>query len=229
MSLMMYSDMLKGTHAKLPPSQATRWATKNLTPDDIFRMICSGYAQEVGTLIHEYAENAIRYRIKILKSDKKEVRKHLLIHGIPENVVAYYVDRIFPNLMTYTNDAIGFRMDTEVPVSYSATPLAEFKSRGKLPPIFGHADALKFSKNKLMIFDLKTGLSPVHIEQLLTYASLYCLQEKLKPGCIDIELRIYQNNEVSVTIPEADDILPIMDRIVAYDKMLTNFLISEEM
>lgn len=25
------------------------------------------------------------------------------------------------------------------------------------------------------------------------------------------------------------DILPIMDRIVAYDKMLTNFLISEEM
>ena len=80
-----------------------------------------------------------------------------------------------------------------------------------------------------MIFDLKTGLSPVHIEQLLTYTSLYCLQEKLKPGCIDIELRIYQNNEVSVTIPEADDILPIMDRIVAYDKMLTNFLISEEM
>ncbi len=39
MSLMMYSDMLKGKHAKLPPSQATRWATKNLTPDDIFRMI----------------------------------------------------------------------------------------------------------------------------------------------------------------------------------------------
>lgn len=64
MSLMMYSDMLKGKHAKLSPSQATRWTTKNLTHDDIFRMICSGYAQKVRTLIHEYAENAIRYLVQ---------------------------------------------------------------------------------------------------------------------------------------------------------------------
>ncbi len=229
MSLMMYSDMLKGKHAKLPPSQATRWATKNLTADDIFKMICSGYSQEVGTLIHEYAENAIRYRIKILKSDKKELRKWLLMHNIPENIVVYYVDRTFPNLMMYVNDAIGYRMDTEVPVSYSAIPMAEFKSHGKLPPIFGHADALRFKKSQLMIFDLKTGLSPVHMEQLMTYAALYCLQEKLKPGCIDIELRIYQNNEAKIHTPTAEEILPIMDRIVAYDKMLTNYLLSEEM
>ena len=74
----------------------------------------------------------------------------------------------------------------------------------------------------LRIHDLKTGTTRVKMEQLEIYAALFCLEYKIKPGEIDMELRIYQNDEVIVHNPTAEDILPIMDKIVHLNKILEN-------
>ena len=97
-------------------------------------------------------------------------------------------------------------MDTEVVLYYS-------------PYFFGTADAISFRKNFLRIHDLKTGDSG-HMEQLEVYAALFCLEYKIKPGDINIELRLYKNDEVIYLNPTAEDILPIMDRIVSLNKIL---------
>ena len=110
-------------------------------------------------------------------------------------------------IYSYVNDAIGFNMSTEVILFYSER-------------FFRTADAISFRNNFLRIHDLKTGRRPVHMEQLEIYAALFCLEYKVKPGDIHIELRIYQNDEILVYEPTAEDILPIMDKIVHVDKML---------
>ena len=110
-------------------------------------------------------------------------------------------------LYAYVNDAIGFQMSTEVVLFYSER-------------FFGTADAISFRNGVLRIHDLKTGKTPVHMEQLEIYAALFCLEYKVKPGEIEMELRIYQNNEVIVHNPTAEDIVPIMDKIVHLDKLL---------
>ena len=58
------------------------------------------------------------------------------------------------------------------------------------------------------------------MEQLEIYAALFCLEYKVKPGDIEMELRIYQNNEILYHNPTAEDIVPIMDRIIAFDKVI---------
>lgn len=110
-------------------------------------------------------------------------------------------------IYSYVNDAIGFNMSTEVILFYSER-------------FFGTADAISFRNNFLRIHDLKTGKRPVHMEQLEIYAALFCLEYKVKPGDIRMELRIYQNDEILVHEPTAEDILPIIDKIVHVNKML---------
>lgn len=116
-------------------------------------------------------------------------------------------------LYSYVNDAIGFNMDTEVVLFYSER-------------FFGTADAISFryekakEANVLRIHDLKTGRNPVHMDQLMIYAALFCLEYRIKPGEILIELRIYQNDEILYHNPEADEILPIMDKIIHFNKLL---------
>ena len=109
-------------------------------------------------------------------------------------------------IYAYVNDAIGFNMDTEVVLFYS-------------PRFFGTADSISFKNNFLRIHDLKTGTTPVKMEQLEIYAALFCLEYNIKPGLIDMELRIYQNDEVIVHTPTAEDILPIMNKIIHFDKL----------
>ena len=85
---------------------------------------------------------------------------------------------------------------------------------------FGTADAISFRNNLLRIHDLKTGKHPANMEQLEIYAALFCLEYKVKPSDIKMELRIYQNDEVIVHIPESEDIVKIMQKIVSLDKLL---------
>ena len=59
------------------------------------------------------------------------------------------------------------------------------------------------------------------MEQLLVYAALYCLEYKVKPREIEIELRIYQSEEVLFDRPTAEDIVPIMDGIITKNKFLS--------
>lgn len=110
-------------------------------------------------------------------------------------------------IYAYVNDAIGFKMEPEVVLFYSER-------------FFGTADAISFRNNVLRIHDLKTGKTAVKMEQLMVYAALFCLEYKFKPGEIDIELRIYQNDEILYHNPTVDEIAHIMDRIVHLDKML---------
>jgi hypothetical protein len=65
------------------------------------------------------------------------------------------------------------------------------------------------------------------MEQLLIYAALFCLEYKVKPGTIKSELRIYQNDDILIFEPEADDILPVMSKIKHCDEIL-NKIKSEE-
>lgn len=84
----------------------------------------------------------------------------------------------------------------------------------------GTADAISFRNNFLRIHDLKTGTRPVHIEQLEIYAALFCLEYKVKPADIKIELRIYQNDEILVHEPEPEEIIAIMNKIIHLNKIL---------
>ena len=110
-------------------------------------------------------------------------------------------------LNMYVNDAIGYRMQPEQPLYYS-----EY--------CFGTADTISFEKDTLRIHDLKTGVTPAHMEQLAVYAALFCLEYDVRPGDISFELRIYQSDEIIVDEPTAEDIGPIVDRIVYFDRML---------
>jgi hypothetical protein len=58
------------------------------------------------------------------------------------------------------------------------------------------------------------------MEQLMVYAAYFCLEYKVRPGDIDIELRIYQNDEVIYHKPTADEIAHIMDKVVQMDRIL---------
>ena len=110
-------------------------------------------------------------------------------------------------LNMYVNDAIGYKMTPEQVLYYSEN-------------CFGTADAISFRKNLLRIHDLKTGITPTHIEQLEIYAALFCLEYGVNPGKIDIELRIYQSDEIVVANPDVEIIAPIMDKIITFDKRI---------
>jgi hypothetical protein len=87
---------------------------------------------------------------------------------------------------------------------------------------YGTADAVAFNKSLLRIHDLKTGVVPGSIHQLEIYAALFCLEYACKPGEIEIELRIYQNDEIIIETPSVDSIAHIMSKIIVFDNLITN-------
>lgn len=110
-------------------------------------------------------------------------------------------------LNMYVNDAIGFKMIPEQVLFYSEN-------------CFGTADSISFRNGLLRIHDLKTGIIPAHMEQLEIYAALFCLEYKIKPVEIEMELRLYQNNEILFHNPTVEDIAPIIDKIISFDKII---------
>lgn len=171
---------LEGCHAPFGASKSSWLRYDDKKVVEVYRNM---QAAEMGTKLHEWAKSTIDLGIKQPRSKK--------------------------TIYSYVNDAIGFKMDTEVVLFYSER-------------FFGTADAISFRNNVLRIHDLKTGTRPVHIEQLEIYAALFCLEYRVKPTDIKIELRIYQNDQILVHEPESEDILAIMDKIVHTDKILLN-------
>lgn len=110
-------------------------------------------------------------------------------------------------LNMYVNDAIGYRMVPEQILYYSDNS-------------FGTTDAISFRRNMLRIHDLKTGVIPASERQLEVYASLFCLEYRMKPFEIEMELRLYQNDEIRIYVPDPDVIIHIMDKIVSFDKRI---------
>jgi hypothetical protein len=172
---------LSGLHAPFSASQSS-W----LRYDDnkALEVYTNRKAAEMGSRLHQWAKETIDLRIKQPRSNK--------------------------TIYAYVNDAIGFKMDTEVVLFYSER-------------FFGTADAISFRNGVLRIHDLKTGKVgkiESHLEQLEVYAALFCLEYKVKPGEIDIELRVYKNDEVICHKPTAEDIVPIIDKIIHLNKLL---------
>ena len=112
-------------------------------------------------------------------------------------------------LNSYVNDAIGYGMTPEQVLYFSDN-------------CFGTADAICFEEKDsiLRIHDLKTGITPAHMEQLFVYNALFCLEYKVKPKDIFIEDRIYQCDEVIVATPDPNDISIIMSKIIEFDKVI---------
>lgn len=110
-------------------------------------------------------------------------------------------------LNSYVNDAIGFKMTPEQTLFYSENA-------------FGTADAISFKKNFLRIHDLKTGVIPGSFHQLEIYVAFFCLEYGFKPAELQIELRIYQSDEVRVLEPDYDEITRIMSKIITSDRRI---------
>jgi hypothetical protein len=74
----------------------------------------------------------------------------------------------------------------------------------------------------LRIHDLKSGVISGSMHQVEIYAALFCLEYGFKPGEIEIELRIYQNDEILISDPEetVDIVAHIMSKIVVFDRRI---------
>ena len=170
---------LEGLHAPFSPS-ASSWLRYD--ENKAITVYKNMQAKEMGTRLHAWAKETIDLGIKQPRSKK--------------------------TIYMYINDAIGFKMSTEVVLYYSDY-------------FFGTADSISFRNNFLRIHDLKTGKHEASMEQLLIYAALFCLEYRVKPtelsGC---ELRLYQNDEVICDNPEPEDIMAVMDKIVQLNKAL---------
>lgn len=200
---------LEGRHAFLGASKYY-WINDN--EEQVIKRLCSQYASEIGTILHNVACDRIKYAFKLTKHEKKSVVLELLKNGIPRIVVdTIDFDSMYENLMTYVNDCIGFHMEPEVVLCYSDI-------------CFGTADAIQFREKDriLRIHDLKTGTTPAHMEQLMIYAALFCLEYRMKPYEMETELRIYQGNEIVYHNPTAEELVPIMDKIVTTNKFIMN-------
>ena len=196
---------LKGKHATFG---ASKWHWINYETDEDFeRAMIAEWAADVGTGVHDFARRQIKYGKKV--GNNKDARNNLLIFLLEDCKIPEYaidIDRIFENYRNYVNDCIGFHMTPEAPIYYGDN-------------VFGTTDAILFTDNTLRIFDLKTGVRDVHPEQLMIYVAFFCLEYRIKPKDITIELRIYQNGEVGIIQPETQQIEKIMSQAIRANKI----------
>ena len=177
---------LRDQHSFLSPS-SHQWLRYD--PEKLTKIFLNKKLAAIGTERHAFAAKAIELGIKLYQDPKA-----------PDT------------LSMYVNDSIDEKMEPEVILCYN-----EFA--------FGTADAIYFdeSSGKLKIFDLKTGSMPVVktddqglyiLEQCEIYAALFCLEYRVDPATLDMDLRIYQNNEMFQEIPKVDRIYEIMNLII---------------
>lgn len=204
---------LEGRHAILSPSKHY-WM--NYDDEGLVKSYISSFATDIGTLVHEYACDRIRFRMP-LDPENEEAKNGLLVfllkNGIPFRAID--LDRLFYNLAPYVNDCIGYKMDSEIILKYSDL-------------CFGTADAIGVRRNWLRIHDLKTGVTPASMDQLLLYAGLFFLEYKrdYRPQTMKVELRIYQNQEVLISQPNSEEIKSVMDKIIHGNAVLTKNLME---
>lgn len=152
-----------------------------------------------------YDEQKLESRYHAARAAQKGTDLHKLAH---ESIrLGIKLGRGNGALATYVADGIAYGMLCEQPLFYSEN-------------CFGCADTIQFRRNKLRIHDLKTGISATSEKQLEVYAALFCLEYGVDPYRIDIELRIYQRDEVRVFIPTPEYILEIMDKIIESDQQV---------
>lgn len=152
-----------------------------------------------------YDEDKLAARFNTSQAAQRGTELHALAHELIRLGVKLPTRRT--TLNAYVNDAIGYRMTPEQILYFSDN-------------CFGTADTIAFKRNKLRIHDLKTGVTPASVHQLEVYAALFCLEYQFKPVELDIELRIYQNDDVMIFEANPIDITHIMSKIVTFDKQI---------
>lgn len=155
-----------------------------------------------------YDDHKLEARWALARAAARGTALHALAHqAIRLGVKLSKADK---TLSMYVADAIGYKMSVEQGLYYSDN-------------CFGTADTISFRRHTLRIHDLKTGYTITSVHQLEVYAALFCLEYGVSPFEIEIELRIYQNEEARTYIPEADQIIHIMSKIVAFDRRIELF------
>lgn len=210
---MQWNDhkQLEGKHAFLGASNF-HWVNWN---DQTFEnRYYSQFSTTIGTAIHALAHDCILNRTKLNKHDRHLIEITLYHAYIPKD--AYDPDDILMNLIPFVNDAIGYHMSSEILLYYNNY-------------CFGTCDAISFSEKEriLRIHDLKTGTTPAHMEQLLIYAALFCLEYHKNPHQFKTELRIYQNFNIIVEEPDANDIETFMNLIQERSQTIMSYLERE--
>lgn len=186
---------LEGRHAFL---SASKYSWLRYTDEKLVETFNNAMNAQLGTELHELAHRLIRLGVKLPASRK--------------------------TLNMYVNDSIGWRMKSEVVLAYSENIFgtADAIDFGKLPRSQIYDEFRDASKFLLRISDLKNGVTPTKIDQLLIYAALFFLEYGVKPGETLIELRIYQNDDVELYLPDTVEIVEIMDRIKRFDDLIEN-------
>lgn len=210
---MQWNDhkQLEGKHAFLGASNF-HWVNWN---DQTFEnRYYSQFSTTIGTAIHALAHDCILNRTKLNKHDRHLIEITLYHAYIPKD--AYDPDDILMNLIPFVNDAIGYHMSSEILLYYNNY-------------CFGTCDAISFSEKEriLRIHDLKTGTTPAHMEQLLIYVALFCLEYHKNPHQFKTELRIYQNFNIIVEEPDANDIETFMNLIQERSQTIMSYLERE--
>lgn len=228
-----HSD-LSGQHALFSPSQSS-WLRYD--EDQIAERVLTQYRAPIGTEIHEYAAMRIdnNHKVTNIKSLVQSIEEYIYTkykflspnlrvpdyyQKLVENV-GLLPREVFETVRSYINDGINFKMTTEQLLVYS-------------DHIYGTTDTISFreningeSKYFLRIHDLKTGSHKANMEQLATYAALFCLEYGpiygFKPTDIEYELRLYQMNEILAVNPTPNDIMEIIDNIVRTEKIASKF------
>ena len=136
-------------------------------------------------------------------------RRGTELHELAQRLIKLRINlpKTDDTLNQYVNDCIGYKLTPEQTLFYS-------------PNCFGHADAIGFRKNFLQIFDLKTGVTEASFDQLLVYAALFCLEYNKNPTVLEIEMRIYQNYDVKISLADPIDVMSIKDKIIYFDRRL---------
>lgn len=148
-------------------------------------------------------------KLKIVYANWKAAQRGTILHDFARRAIDLG-ERLFDGgttLNMYVNDAIDLRMKPEQPLYFSKY-------------CYGTADAISFIGDRLTIHDLKTGITPASLHQLEIYAALFCLDYDIRPGDIDTTLRIYQNNDIIEGRATPEIILPYMDTIQTFSKVL---------
>lgn len=206
---MMWNDhhLLEGKHAFMGGSNY-HWL--NWTDDNFEDRYYSHFATDMGTALHQLASDCIKSRTKLNKGDRHIIDLTLYKVGIPAS--AFDTEAILLNLMPFINDAIGYHLDSEILLYYS-------------PYCFGTADAIGFDERNriLRIHDYKSGSTVAHMEQLMIYAALFCLEYHKHPKDFEIVLRIYQNMDILELIPQPAQIETIMNLIIERSSRIDKF------
>lgn len=207
-----HSD-LEGKHAFL---SASKHYWLNYDEDRLITSFQNENRKELGTTLHAFAASNIKHSIKMPKSNRdviKMIKNYMFGLKLSDEFIQtldYLPGYVIDTLRAYINDGIGFNMTPELVLYYSKY-------------CFGTADTISFRNKVLRIHDFKSGDNPASMDQLLIYATLFCLEYKIKPADIMIELRIYQNGQAQIYSPEANEIVDISQRIVSADNTIKQF------